>query len=224
MMTRCIALAMRSADLGEYPYAAVICRNGNVVCESTNAVVRDHDVTHHSEVVAMSEAQHRLGSVSLDDCTLYANAEPCALCCYAIRESRIGRVVYGMQAPLTGGVTRWNILADTLLSDTLPEVFAPPPVIVPGFMREQVETAMANKMPRALGIHPGAEYFRRPAAAPHSGTGARPPRPQCAAVADVVAAPPVLRPFRPQVMRGYRHIVGPGSSSDGAPRRRGTRK
>jgi len=147
MMERCIALAIRSADLGENPYAAVICHDGTFVCESINAVVRDHDVTHHSEAVAISEAQHRLGRVSLEDCTIYANAEPCALCCYAIRETRIGRVVYGMPSPLMGGVTRWNILGDTMLSNTLPEVFAPPPQIVPGFMREQVEAAIAHRMP-----------------------------------------------------------------------------
>lgn len=149
MMERCIALAMRSVDLGEYPYAAVICRNGEVVCELINSVRRDHDVTHHAEIVAISEAQRRLNQVSLEDCTIYANAEPCALCCYAMRETRIGRVVYGVPAPLTGGVTRWNILADTKLSDTLPEVFAPPPEIVAGFMREQIELTIARRIPLA---------------------------------------------------------------------------
>ena len=149
MMERCLALAMRSVDLGEYPYAAVICRNGEVVCESINSVRHDRDVTHHAEMVAMSEAQHRLNRVSLEDCTIYANAEPCALCCYAMRETRIGRVVFGVPAPLTGGVTRWNILTDTKLSNALPEVFAPPPEIVPGFMREEIKSAIARRVPLA---------------------------------------------------------------------------
>ncbi len=61
----------------------------------------------------------------------------------------IGRVVFGVPAPLTGGVTRWNILADTKLSDTVPEAFAPPPKIVPGFMREQIESAIAGRAPLA---------------------------------------------------------------------------
>jgi tRNA(adenine34) deaminase len=147
MMERCIALAMRAVDFGEYPYAAVICRDGEMVCERFNAVTQDRDVTHHAEVVAISEAQRRLRSLSLEDCTIYVNAEPCAFCCYAMRESRIGRVVYAIQAPLTGGVTRWNILADTKLSDALPEVFAPPPEIVPGFMREEAEAAIAHRAP-----------------------------------------------------------------------------
>src|SRR6516164_11509785 len=147
MMQRCIALANRGADFGEYPYAAVICRGNEIVCESMNAVRRDQDVTRHAEVVAISDALHRLKRTSLEDCTIYVNAEPCAFCCYAMRECRIGRVVYGMQAPVTGGVTRWNILADTKLSETLPEVFAPPPEIVPGFMREDAEAALARRSP-----------------------------------------------------------------------------
>ena len=51
-----------------------------------------------------------------------------------MRETRVGRVVFGIPAPLTGGLSRWNILADAELSKTLPKVFAPPPEIVAGFM------------------------------------------------------------------------------------------
>ncbi len=181
MMERCIALAMRSADLGEYPYAAVICRDGKVICESINPVRHDHDVTHHAEIVAISQAQRRLNRVSLEDCTIYANAEPCALCCYAMRETRIGRVVFGVPAPLTGGVTRWNILADSKLSDTLPEVFAPPPQIVPGFMREQIESAIAHRAPLAWEFIRTRDIFGGPLPAQilthetaHRGRGLRP--------------------------------------------------
>ena len=64
MMERCIALAMRAMDHGEYPYAAVISRNGEVVCELINSARHDHDASHHAEVVAMSEALRRLNRVS----------------------------------------------------------------------------------------------------------------------------------------------------------------
>ena len=147
MMERCIALAIQAVDVGEYPYAAVICRDGEVISEGINSARQDRDVTHHAEIVVMKQALSRLNQVSLEDCTIYTNAEPCALCCYAMRETRIGRVVFGVPAPLTGGLSRWNILADVELSNTLPEVFAPPPEIVPGFMHEQVEAAMARRTP-----------------------------------------------------------------------------
>ena len=96
MMRRCIALSVESGREGEYPYGVVIVRDGAPVTESTNRVSRERDVTRHAEVVAISAAQKALGTVSLDDCTIYVSAEPCAYCCYAIRESRIGRVVYGL--------------------------------------------------------------------------------------------------------------------------------
>jgi tRNA(adenine34) deaminase len=142
MMARCIDLSVRSGREGEYPYAAVIRRADEVFVESINRVAHEHDVTRHAEVVAISQAQKELGAVSLDDCMIYVSAEPCAYCSYAIRESRIARVVYGLRSPHMGGVLKWNVLADEDLSSTMPEVFAPPPEIIAGFMAHEVEQAL----------------------------------------------------------------------------------
>jgi tRNA(adenine34) deaminase len=147
MMRRCLALSKTSTEFGEYPYAVVISRNGELVCETVNRVARDRDVTRHAEVVALSEAQKVLRRSSLDDCTLYANVEPCAYCSYAIRETRIRRVVYGLKSPMMGGRSRWNILTDRKLSETMPEVFAPPPEIVAGFMEQESEEVFTTWNP-----------------------------------------------------------------------------
>jgi len=147
MMRRAIALAVRSGQEGEYPYGVVICRGGNVIAESINRVAHERDVTRHAEVVAISEAQKKLDSVSLDDCTIYVSAEPCAYCCYAIRESRIGRVVYGLTSPHMGGVSKWPVLTDRDISDAMPEVFAEPPEIVSGFMAREAEDALLKASP-----------------------------------------------------------------------------
>src|SRR3954452_7899629 len=147
MMRRAIALAVRSGNEGEYPYGVVICRRGDVVAESINRVAHEHDVTRHAEVVAISEAQKTLGTVSLDDCSIYVSAEPCAYCCYAIRESRIGRVVYGLTSPHMGGVSKWPVLTDRDLSDAMPEVFAAPPEILAGFMAKEAEDALLKTSP-----------------------------------------------------------------------------
>src|SRR5512145_1450707 len=82
MMSRAIALSRASGAAGEYPYGVVIVRRGEVVAESINRVTQDGDVTRHAEVVAISAAQKALDTVSLDDCALYVNAEPCAFCSY----------------------------------------------------------------------------------------------------------------------------------------------
>jgi tRNA(adenine34) deaminase len=147
MMTRCIAVAVRSGEEGEYPYGVVICRAGEVIAESTNRVAHERDVTRHAEVVAISQAQKTLGAVSLDDCSIYVSAEPCVYCSYAIRESRMRRVVYGLRSPHLGGVSKWSVLTDEGLSNTMPEVFDPPPEIVAGFMAHEVDQALLKWNP-----------------------------------------------------------------------------
>src|SRR3954462_11939861 len=147
MMRRAIALAVRSGQEGEYPYGVVICRDGQVIAESINRVAHERDVTRHAEVVAISTAQKALGTVSLDACMIYVSAEPCAYCCYAIRETRIGRVVYGLRSPHMGGVSKWPVLTDRDISDAMPEVFAAPPEIVSGFMAHEAEDALLKASP-----------------------------------------------------------------------------
>ena len=149
MMRRCFDLAAQSARDGGYPFAAVVTKKGSTIIEATNRVSQDRDVTRHAEAVALTEAQRTLACTSLDDCTLYANAEPCALCSYAIREARIGRVVYGLSSPVMGGHSRWDILGDELLSSKMPEVFAPPPEIVADFLSDEAAAAFRRAAPVA---------------------------------------------------------------------------
>jgi tRNA(adenine34) deaminase len=152
MMQRCIALSVRAGEEGEYPYGVVICRDGKAVAESINRVAHERDVTRHAEVVAISRAQKALGTVSLDDCMIYVSAEPCVYCCYAIRESRIGRVVYGLRSPHMGGVSKWPVLPDADLSNAMPEVFAAPPEIVAGFMAAEAEATLLKWNPAMWGV------------------------------------------------------------------------
>ena len=97
MMRRCIELSRIATTQGEFPFAALICsKDGTVLAEATNRVARDRDVTRHAELLAVSEAQKVLGQAGLAECTIYSNLEPCVMCSFPIRESRIGRVVFGI--------------------------------------------------------------------------------------------------------------------------------
>lgn len=152
MMRRCIEIAVQSGKNGEYPYGAVITRGGRVVVESTNRVAHEHDVTRHAEAESISLAQKVLGTISLGDCVLYATSEPCVYCSYAIRESRLGRVVYALHSPYMGGHSRWDVLNDLGLSERMPEVFDAPPEIVSGFMAEETEQALLAWNPLVWGF------------------------------------------------------------------------
>jgi tRNA(adenine34) deaminase len=146
-MRCCIARAR--SDQWEHPFAAVIGRKGRFVCEASNLVRREGDVTRHAEMVVMSAAQRMLGTSSLHDCTLYSTIEPCAMCAYAIRESRIGRVIFGLRSPVMGGQSRWNILKDVTLSSVMPEVFAPPPYVIGGCLCQEVRKLFLSQHPLA---------------------------------------------------------------------------
>jgi tRNA(adenine34) deaminase len=134
MMRRCVALSAEAVRANELPFACVICKDGEVVVETTNRVSRDADVTRHAEIIAISEAQRVLGRKDLSDCTLYSNVEPCPMCSFPIRETRIGRVVYSISSPMMGGFSKWGVLSDREISDVMPQVFGRAPDISAGLM------------------------------------------------------------------------------------------
>jgi tRNA(adenine34) deaminase len=137
MMRRCLALSEAAARDGELPFAALVCRGEEIVTEASNRVVRDGDATQHAELLAVSQAQRRLGRRLLDDCTLYSSVEPCAMCAFPIRETGIARVVYALGSPVMGGHSRWNVLGDHEVSNLMPQVFRGVPEVVAGVLQHE---------------------------------------------------------------------------------------
>jgi tRNA(adenine34) deaminase len=132
MMRRCVELSAAAVRQRELPFACVICRDGEIVAETINRVVQDGDVTRHAEILAISEAQRILGRSDLSDCTIYSNVEPCPMCAFPIRETRIGRVVYAISSPMMGGLSKWDVLGDNEISNVMPEVFGDAPEVAAG--------------------------------------------------------------------------------------------
>lgn len=152
MMARCIELSRTAPREGEFPFACVIGSGTEVLVETTNRVVRDNDISHHAELIAVAQAHKLRGGAKLTDCTLYANVEPCPMCSFAIRESGVGRVVFSIKSPLMGGFTRWNILEDTGVCSHMPEVFSPAPKVVPGFLAKEAARAWRRWNPIIWGV------------------------------------------------------------------------
>jgi tRNA(adenine34) deaminase len=132
-------LSEAAVNRGELPFGALICGGGEVIAEAANEVVRSTDVTQHAEIVAMSAAQRKIGSTDLSGLALYSTVEPCAMCSYAIRETRIGRVVFAIRSPMMGGLSKWNVLRDTQLSRAMPEIFGPVPEVIAGLSQREAE-------------------------------------------------------------------------------------
>jgi tRNA(Arg) A34 adenosine deaminase TadA len=94
-LTRVLALAQRSRDEGHHPFAAmVVDADGAVIAEAMNGSAGDR--TAHAEMTALRLASARFGPEQLAGATLYANAEPCAMCAGGTYWSGVGRVVYAM--------------------------------------------------------------------------------------------------------------------------------
>jgi len=163
MMERCIALSRTAKQDGEFPFACVIARDGKVIVETTNRVARDGDLTRHAEIVAIGMAQRALGTKDLSGCTLYTNVEPCAMCSFPIRETRISRVVYAIGSPLMGGDSKWDVLGDADMARVMPEAFGEAPEVVRGFMRRDAEKAWRAWNPLIWGVIRYRGCFGEPA-------------------------------------------------------------
>jgi len=152
MMRRCIELSRTAGKAGELPFAAVVCRDGDVIAETTNHVSRDGDVTRHAEIMAISQAQRALGKTNLQGCTLYTTIEPCPMCSFPIRETRISRVVYAISSPMMGGASRWNVLGDDHISTRMPEAFGAPPEVVTGVLAKEAASVWRRWNPIVWGV------------------------------------------------------------------------
>ena len=175
MMARCIALSREAVDAGEYPFACVIAKGDEVLVEATNRVARDCDVTHHAELLAISQAQRKAGTRKLKGCTVYSTVEPCPMCSFPIREAGISRVVFAIRSPLMGGHSRWNVLGDPELAASMPELFGPAPNVVAGVLRSEAEKVWWRMNPVVWGVIRMRGVFGGSAPVPDADAPARDP-------------------------------------------------
>ena len=152
MMQRCIELSETATRKGEFPFACVICEGGTIVAETTNRVAQNRDVTQHAELLAVSKAQQILGRKDLSRCTLYSNVEPCAMCAFPIRETRIARVVFAIKSPMMGGFSKWNVLRDAEIANVMPEAFGPVPETIGGLLQKEAEKVWWKWNPVIWGV------------------------------------------------------------------------
>ncbi|MCC7418175.1 MAG: nucleoside deaminase [Acidobacteria bacterium] len=111
-MRRCEDLARRAALAGNTPVGALVVLDGGVVGEAAEEAPRGARPFGHAELLAIEAAIRAAGSRLLERATLYSTAEPCVLCGFAVRETRIARVVIGRPAGDIGSArSRFPILA-----------------------------------------------------------------------------------------------------------------
>jgi tRNA(adenine34) deaminase len=88
-------LALEEAALGDYPFGAVIVRDGEVLARGRNLGKQERDPTAHGEMVAIRRFLADHGRKTLKGTTLYTSGESCPMCMGAIVWCGISRVVFG---------------------------------------------------------------------------------------------------------------------------------
>lgn len=137
-MQRALELAKKAAEKGEVPVGAVVVRkrDGKIVGEGCNLREGDKNPLAHAEIIAINEASKNLGGWRLIDCELYVTLEPCPMCCGAIINSRIERVVFGAYDKKAGSCC------------SVTEMFELPynhkPELVGGVMQEECSKALSD--------------------------------------------------------------------------------
>lgn len=97
-MTIALEEAKKAAKNNEIPVGAVIVLNGKILSKAHNNKEKTHDITGHAEILALKKASKILNSWNLSGATIYVTMEPCLMCSSAIINSRIKRIVYGVDA------------------------------------------------------------------------------------------------------------------------------
>ncbi|WP_404450770.1 tRNA adenosine(34) deaminase TadA [Virgibacillus necropolis] len=101
-MQEAIAQALHAKEKNEVPIGAVIVFKDEVIATGYNVRETVQSTLSHAELIAIQEANEKIGSWRLEDCTLYVTLEPCPMCAGAIVQSRIKRVVFGAFDPKAG--------------------------------------------------------------------------------------------------------------------------
>ena len=91
---RFMRMALDEARQADFPFGAVIVRDGSVIARGRNLGRTTDDPTAHGEMVAIRRCLADHGSAALRGSTLYTSGEPCAMCMGAILWCHLGRLVF----------------------------------------------------------------------------------------------------------------------------------
>ena len=128
--------AMISESNGEVPVGAVYFDDNQVIAESGNVSIANHDPTGHAEIIVLRKAakakkNHRIGG------TLVVTLEPCVMCMGAMIQARIETLIFGAFDPRSGAAGSAFDLSDS--SDLNHKIN-----VLGGFMENECKALMQN--------------------------------------------------------------------------------
>lgn len=89
--------AVKAVDDGDGgPFGAVITRGDEVLSVAHNEVLKRQDSVAHAIILAIQEAEQKVGSQDLSGCSLFTVNEPCPMCLGACMNAGIEHIYYGL--------------------------------------------------------------------------------------------------------------------------------
>nr|WP_212921841.1 tRNA adenosine(34) deaminase TadA [Ornithinibacillus bavariensis] len=129
--------AEKASQRNEVPIGAIIVFQDEVIATGFNIRETSQETLSHAELIAIREANKKVGSWRLEDCTLYVTLEPCPMCAGAIVQSRIKRVVFGASDPKAG-------CAGTLMNLLDEKRFNHQVAVTRGVLEEKCSSLLSN--------------------------------------------------------------------------------
>ena len=111
-MFEAIKEAAKAASEDEVPVGAVIAKDGVIIARAHNRIESSGRSSAHAEMLAIEEAEAKLGAKWLTGAVMYVTLEPCSMCAGALVLSRISRLVIGADDPKTGACGSLYDIAD----------------------------------------------------------------------------------------------------------------
>ena len=133
-----LELARQAYEINEVPVGAIVLKKstGKIIGKGYNRREIDKNPLAHAEIAAIKQAAETLGGWRLLDCDIYVTLEPCPMCCGAIINSRIERVIFGAFDSKSGSVESIINMFD------LP--FNHKPKIVSGIMQKECSEILSD--------------------------------------------------------------------------------
>lgn len=102
--------AYKAKKNNEIPVGCIIVKNNIILAKAHNKVEKRKDATCHAEILAIRKASKKIKNWRLNNCILYTTLEPCMMCCGAIVQSRIRKVVCGTKNINSGYLEHIDII------------------------------------------------------------------------------------------------------------------
>jgi tRNA(adenine34) deaminase len=125
-MRQTLNLAERALQQGEFPIAALVVLDGEIIAQATTAERREKRFLVHAEYAALEQADKLcLSFEKRRQASLYTNLEPCLMCLGAAMSFFLGRLYYALESPSDGAValvSNWERPQDDFPTYHLPEI------------------------------------------------------------------------------------------------------